>query len=88
MNGDAVYAWTITGSSDPGLHISKMELQSPTGVTAVPFADDFFFAQISDTTATSDDFPAGPYKLNAYDSSGAQVAGVDLNALRRPFERR
>jgi len=54
----------------------------------VPFADDFFFAQIFEATATSDDFPAGPYKLNAYDSSGTQVAGVDLNALHRPFERR
>jgi hypothetical protein len=57
-------------------------------VTTVQFGDNFFFAQIPDTTATSDNFPTGPYKLDAYDSSGAQVASVDLNALHRPFGKR
>ncbi|MFL5952626.1 MAG: hypothetical protein ACJ76I_00765 [Gaiellaceae bacterium] len=77
----AFYIWAITGAADPGAHVAKLELRSPSGAIPVLLADNFFFAQIAQTSASTDAFPAGPYTLDAYDASGAKVASIDLNEL-------
>lgn len=86
-DGEAFYAWEIMGSTDPTANIARLTLTSPSASAEVSYRDSFFFAQLPVTTpgprVGSLPLPAGPWVLTGYDSSGNQVARIDLNERHR-----
>ena len=86
-DGTPYYAWEISGSTDPAKRITKLELRSSTGTTAVALGDGFFFAQLPETTTGprvgTVPLPPGPWLLVGYDAAGNEVARADLVELHR-----
>jgi hypothetical protein len=86
-DGTPYYAWDISGSIDPAKRITKLELRSSTGTTAVTLRGGFFFAQLPETTTGpwvgTVPLPPGPWLLVGYDAAGNEVARVDLVELHR-----
>lgn len=89
-NGNAFYAWQITGSTDPSAGITKLTLTSGSASATVDYRDNFFFAQLPATTpgprVGDVPLPDGPWVLTGYDAAGRQVYRVDLNALQKRNE--
>lgn len=84
VDGKAVYTWDVTGAVDPRSGITKLEIRSGTSTTAVSFGDGFFFAQLPATSPGpqkgSVSMPPGQWLLVGLDSTGREVAQVDLGA--------
>jgi hypothetical protein len=87
VNGNAFYAWDISGSTLPSANIAKLTLTSPTASADITYGGGFFFAQLPVTTpgprVGTVPFPDGPWVITGYDASGHKVAQVDLNELYR-----
>ena len=87
VDGNAVYAWNITGTVEAGSTISKLELRSGSATTPVSFADDFFFGQLPATSTGPQQgtvsLPPGQWLLVGLDAAGRQVAQVDLSASQK-----
>lgn len=77
------YRMLLGGHVDPASGISQIELQTPSGTTALPFASGYYLGELANSPS-ADSLPAGgPYKLIGLDSAGRKVANVSLEEVVR-----
>lgn len=77
--GDA-YTWMVQGRVDPAAEVSRLEIRTPSETVPVAFSNDYFLAELG-TSAASDELPAGPHVLVAYDANGEEIATERLEQL-------
>lgn len=86
-NGEAFYAWDVSGSTKPSANIARLTLTSPSASADVAYRDGFFFVQLPVRTpgprVGTIPLPGGPWVLTGYDASGHEVARADLSELHR-----
>ena len=81
LNGEATYAHSASGWTNPASGITSMKLQTPNGDSPVPLEDDYFFVQIPGTSSEVSLPPGGPFTLIGYDRKGNVITSINLNQL-------
>lgn len=84
-NGSPSYLWSVSGYFDPQ-KVATVKLRTSSGEIAAATGGRFFFLQLPEVTpgpSPTPALPSGQHLLIGYDSSGAEVAREDLNALYR-----
>jgi hypothetical protein len=81
-NADGSVTTVVGGSARPDSHISRLELQSASGITALPFAHRHYIVSLPGAPDVGQLPAAGrPFAIVGYDSKGKAVTTIDLDQL-------